>query len=272
MNCWNIVSLPHPIPICHRNVTKVNIRQIKEMIQNVLLPEQAASDLHKLYDEGSLMSKLTCKVKRKFRGEKLFRRLNQITATVKKLHKLNIPEVLSTLYISLEDCNVPTKQTGLWVGSRILAAYKITEKLELVNKGAAELTIKCLNNGQCWLEMEIALAMISRIWILSKALSKTLLCFYEQYYPLVSYLKMAKIEWMPDFELPKSISFLDNDNIDKTFDSSSESEEELVSNPGSVMSRKPVFENPIVKKRKRPGKQIRLLQGKLRILKLLLLV
>lgn len=44
----------------------------------------------------------------------------------------------------------------------------------------------------------------------------------------------------------------------------SESEDELVSNPGSVMSRKPVFEKPIIKKRKRPGKQVRRLQGKLK--------
>lgn len=41
-----------------------------------------------------------------------------------------------------------------------------------------------------------------------------------------------------------------------------ESEEELVERPGSVMSRKPEPEKPIVKKRKRPGKQIRMLQEK----------
>lgn len=42
----------------------------------------------------------------------------------------------------------------------------------------------------------------------------------------------------------------------------SESEEELVERPGSVMSRKPEPEKPIAKKRKRPGKQIRMLQEK----------
>lgn len=38
--------------------------------------------------------------------------------------------------------------------------------------------------------------------------------------------------------------------------------EELVERPGSVMSRKPEPEEPMGKKRKRPGKQIRLLQEK----------
>lgn len=42
----------------------------------------------------------------------------------------------------------------------------------------------------------------------------------------------------------------------------SESEEELVERPGSVMSRRPEPEKPIIKKRKRPGKQIRMLQEK----------
>lgn len=38
---------------------------------------------------------------------------------------------------------------------------------------------------------------------------------------------------------------------------------ELVERPGSVMSRKPEPENPVVmKKRKRPGKQIRMLKEK----------
>lgn len=49
--------------------------------------------------------------------------------------------------------------------------------------------------------------------------------------------------------------------MDKLFDFS-ESEEELVTNPGSVMCRRPEPENPIIKKRKRPGKQIRMLQEK----------
>ena len=37
---------------------------------------------------------------------------------------------------------------------------------------------------------------------------------------------------------------------------------ELVERPGSVMSRKPEPEDPIIKKRKRPGKGSRMLQEK----------
>jgi len=37
---------------------------------------------------------------------------------------------------------------------------------------------------------------------------------------------------------------------------------ELVERPGSVMCRKPEPEDPVKKRRKRPGKQIRLLQEK----------
>lgn len=49
---------------------------IKKIITN-----QATSDLNKLYDEGALISRLCCKVKKKFRGEKLFKRLKQVFST-----------------------------------------------------------------------------------------------------------------------------------------------------------------------------------------------
>lgn len=44
-----------------------------------LITNQATNDLNKLYDEGALISRMCCKVKKKFRGEKLFRRLKQVT-------------------------------------------------------------------------------------------------------------------------------------------------------------------------------------------------
>lgn len=43
-----------------------------------LITNQSTSDLSKLYDEGALLSRMCCKVQKKFRGEKLFRRLRQV--------------------------------------------------------------------------------------------------------------------------------------------------------------------------------------------------
>lgn len=50
---------------------------IKKLITN-----QTTNDLNKLLDEGALISRMCCKVKKKFRGEKLFRRLKQVSITV----------------------------------------------------------------------------------------------------------------------------------------------------------------------------------------------
>jgi len=47
------------------------------MCENIIT-NQAQTDLKKLFDEGALISRMCCKVRKKFRGEKLFRRLKQV--------------------------------------------------------------------------------------------------------------------------------------------------------------------------------------------------
>jgi hypothetical protein len=50
---------------------------LHNMCKNIIT-NQAINDLKKLFDEGALISRMCCKVKNKFRGEKLFRRLKQV--------------------------------------------------------------------------------------------------------------------------------------------------------------------------------------------------
>jgi len=50
---------------------------LHNMCKNIIT-NQATNDLKKLFDEGALISRMCCKVKKKFRGEKLFRRLKQV--------------------------------------------------------------------------------------------------------------------------------------------------------------------------------------------------
>lgn len=185
---------------------------------------------------------------------------------------------------------MPSKQVGQWAGTRILAATNLINQLQQFCEEIAQLIVKVFQNGQCWLEMNIALAMVSRVWILTKSLFKSFLQSYQQYRPIVNQLKMAETEWLPSFELPENLIensyryiFVKNINDTQMYKCFifinnfffSESEEELVEKPGSVMCRKPEPEKPssvmcrkpepeksITKKRKRPGKQIRILQEK----------
>lgn len=195
------------------------------------------------------------------------------------MYQLNIPEVILNLLSTFEN-GMPTKQAGQWAGTRILAALHLIDRLKQFSEGIAQLIVKVLQNGQCWSEMNIALAMVSRVWILSKSLYKSFLRSYQRYRPVVNQLKMAGSEWLPNFELPECFNdsliennyktennqrlvFINSSLIIvqiKNYLNSSESEE-LVEKPGSVMCRKPEPE-PIIKKRKRPGKQIRMLQEK----------
>ncbi|XP_050436362.1 uncharacterized protein LOC126843088 isoform X2 [Adelges cooleyi] len=230
------------------------------------MPKQAEWDMHKLYDEGALISRLYSKVKRKFRGEKLFRRLKQITVIVRKLYHINVPQVISLLLLSFEDGGMPTKQLGQWAGARIFASYKLIERLQIFSRGVAELIIKVFQHGQCWVEMDIALAMVSRVWILSKSLQNFYTRLYQKYLPIINQLRTAKTEWLSDFELPTSV---DCNVIENSLSDSDESVQELVPMPGAVMSRRPDFKDNVkkrkrpnfkdntVKKRKRPGKQVR---------------
>jgi len=52
------------------------------------LDVRIATALKKLFDEGALISRMCCKVKKKFRGEKLFRRLKQVIISCLKKNKI----------------------------------------------------------------------------------------------------------------------------------------------------------------------------------------
>lgn len=105
--------------------------------------------------------------------------------------------------LSTFENGMPTKQAGLWAGTRILAALHLIDQLRQFSEGIAQLIVKVLQNGQCWSEMNIAFAMVSRVWILSKSLKKSFLRSYQRYRPVVNQLKTAGTEWLPNFELPE---------------------------------------------------------------------
>jgi len=56
---------------------------LHNMCENIIT-NQATNNLKKLFDEGALISRMCCKVRKKFRGEKLFRRLKQVTISCLK--------------------------------------------------------------------------------------------------------------------------------------------------------------------------------------------
>lgn len=56
------------------------LENLHNMCKNIIT-NQTSNDLTKLFDEGALMSRMCCKVRKKFRGEKLFRRLKQVISS-----------------------------------------------------------------------------------------------------------------------------------------------------------------------------------------------
>lgn len=187
---------------------------------NSALDVRIATVLKKLFDEGALISRMCCKVRKKFRGEKLFRRLRQvilsvvsktltryevnyysmyfvliqITVSIKKLHQLNISEAIFI------------KQACQWDGTRILPALSIINRLQQFSEATAQLIVKVFQNGQCWLEMNIALAMVSRVWILTKSLNKSFSRSCQNCTPLLNQSKMSETQWLPNFELPECLN------------------------------------------------------------------
>uniref|UniRef100_A0A2S2PBE0 Nucleolus and neural progenitor protein-like N-terminal domain-containing protein n=1 Tax=Schizaphis graminum TaxID=13262 RepID=A0A2S2PBE0_SCHGA len=254
LKCCYRINLPKPKQMkLQATISKEKLDNLHNMCKNIIT-NQAINDLKKLFDEGALISRMCCKVKNKFRGEKLFRRLKQITIYIKKIHQLNISEVILILLSSFDN-GMPTKQACQWAGTRIIAVLSLINQLQQFSEGTAQLIVKVFQNGQCWLEMNLALAMVSRVWILSKSLHKSFSRSYEHFRPLVNQFKMSETKWLSNFELPECLNnILENSQCDSVV--------ELVERPGSVMSRKPEPEDPIIKKRKRPGKRSRMLQEK----------
>lgn len=111
-----------------------------------------------------------------------------------------------SILLSTFENGMPTKQAGQWAGTRILAATYLINQLQQFSEGVAQLIVKVFQNGQCWLEMNIALAMVSRVWILTKSLSRSFERSYKQFKPLVNQFKKSDTEWLPDFELPESVN------------------------------------------------------------------
>lgn len=107
---------------------------------------------------------------------------------------------------------MPSKQCGLWAGTRILMATNLITQIQKFSEAVAQLVVKVFQNGQCWLEMNLALAMVSRVWILSKTLYKSFSHSYQFYRPLVNQLKMAETELFPNFKLPESLDNLLENN------------------------------------------------------------
>lgn len=73
-----------------------------ENIIKTLITNQATNDLKKLFDEGALISRMCCKVKKKFRGEKLFRRLKQVIFSYLRKLCIHHPH----LYYKICVCNL----------------------------------------------------------------------------------------------------------------------------------------------------------------------
>lgn len=91
------------------------------------------------------------------------------------------------------DNGIPNKEARQWVGSRILAVTNLIDQLQEFSKGIVQLIIKLFQSGQSWLEMNIALAMVSRVWILSTSLHKLFLNSYKHYISLEDRLKEVKL-------------------------------------------------------------------------------
>lgn len=62
-----------------------------------LITNQTTSDLSKLYDEGALLSRMCSKVKKKFRGEKLFRRFKQVCYS---------RQCITVIYLNFISCSI----------------------------------------------------------------------------------------------------------------------------------------------------------------------
>lgn len=106
---------------------KLNFSEKLDNMRNIiekLITNQATVDLSKLFDEGALISRMCCKVKKKFRGEKLFRRLKQVIM------------LLNFLLIGQKASNIRPRVETFWIVLEIVApTYAINYIVKLFNFG-----------------------------------------------------------------------------------------------------------------------------------------
>jgi len=101
------------------------------------------------------------------------------------------------------DNGMPTNQACQWAGTRISVALSLINQLQQFSEGTAQLIVKVFQNGQCWLEINIALAMVSRVWILTKSLNKSFSRSCQNFRLLVNQSNMPVTKWLPNVGLPE---------------------------------------------------------------------
>ncbi|KAF2905451.1 hypothetical protein ILUMI_00724 [Ignelater luminosus] len=220
MNLWNIKNLDMP----PRNTYKAKSQDIDiSTLREVVGEAYSTFKNDKSFkEEAAILSRTIYRMKLKFRNDKGFKAMEKTNRALLQYLRMDIPQMLETFYGMIPhkygyDTYLPTLNMLHYVLIRIQGLAKLMIRVVECAKTAALFMESRVSIGHLWKVAFICFTVVSKIFVLSKQLTKFCCKFYSQLHPFTKALKNVGVQWLPsEYVLPNDLKlWLDVDWLDK---------------------------------------------------------
>ncbi|XP_043270349.1 uncharacterized protein [Venturia canescens] len=196
---WNKLTLDKPPTTSWRCTT--NDFDVKNFAKDI---RRVMSDLTSqtvLGTEAALLSRLIYRMKSKLRNDKGLKNMEKVNRALLNYHRLSLDKEYQYLSsgIECEDLIIvlPSRQMLQYVLVRTQGFGKLMTRIEQVAQEAGKYFRSRIILGQAWNMSIVAYAVIGRIWLLSRYLTRKCCNWYNRIYQYHNELKMIGVPWLP---------------------------------------------------------------------------
>lgn len=173
-------------------------------------------------EEAAILSRTIYRLKLKFRNDKGLKAMEKTNRALLQYLRMHVPEMLETFYGMIPhkygcDTYLPTLNMLHYVLIRIQGLAKLMVRVVECAKTAALFMEGRVSIGHLWKVAFICFSVVSKIFVLSKQLTRFCCKFYSQLYPFTKTLQNVGVQWLPsEYILPSNLElWLDVDWLDK---------------------------------------------------------
>ncbi|KAL3269818.1 hypothetical protein HHI36_008876 [Cryptolaemus montrouzieri] len=210
MELWNTRKLQAPPTYTYeeKKAGSIDIDHFRILLQDGI---KFYNEQYFMKLETTLLSRVTYRMKAKFRNSKDFQTLEKVKKCVMIFSQMDVSKKLEHLLSVLPTTNddqvfLPTKNMVDFILVLLQGVGKILDRTIEMCKLTAEYYECRFRLGHFWKIALVAIGLVSRIHILSLNIVKFTCLFYVRLLPYSHKLKNSGTEWLPkDYVLPKDL-------------------------------------------------------------------
>ncbi|KAJ8669378.1 hypothetical protein QAD02_000637 [Eretmocerus hayati] len=206
---WNQLKLHRP-PYRSWDISlkEYDSREFISTIDNILADLKTFDILH---IEAALLSRLIYRMKSKFRSDKGFKNMEKVNRALLNYLNMSLEREFESLKDFIEINNgiisLPPKQSLEYVLVRMQGFAKLMCRVESSAIEAATILKTRLHTGQSWPVALLAYGIISRIWVLSRHITRKACAWYSNIHAFTETFESVGIPWLPEnYHLPTNLS------------------------------------------------------------------